>query len=209
MQQIQTYKPFFDNDELKKVNSTLRSGWIANGKITENFENKIKKKLKTNNAIAVNSCTSGINAVLNSLNLNKGDEVITTLLTFISTIHSLYSLGLKIRFVDIDRKNFSMNCELLKKKISKKTKLVLVNHYGGIPSNIKKIIGICKKNKISVLEDAATVFGAKIKKRYIGSYDYSTTVFSFQANKIMTTGEGGIITTKNNFLGKKIRKKNI
>lgn len=207
MQQIQTYKPFFDNDELKKVNSTLRSGWIANGKITENFENKIKKKLKTNNAIAVNSCTSGINAVLNSLNLNKGDEVITTLLTFISTIHSLYSLGLKIRFVDIDRKNFSMNCELLKKKISKKTKLVLVNHYGGIPSNIKKIIGICKKNKISVLEDAATVFGAKIKKRYIGSYDYSTTVFSFQANKIMTTGEGGIITTKNNFLGKKIRKK--
>ena len=125
---------------------------------------KLKKKLKTNNAIAVNSCTSGINAVLNSLNLNKGDEVITTLLTFISTIHSLYNLGLKIRFVDIDRKNFSMNCELLKKKISKKTKLVLVNHYGGIPSNIQKIIGICKKNKISVLEDAATVLVFKQTK---------------------------------------------
>ena len=102
-----------------------------------------------------------------------------------------------------------MNVNELKKNISKKTKLVLVNHYGGIPSDTKKIIQVCKKRKIFVLEDAATALGAKLGKNYIGSFNNVTTVFSLQANKIITTGEGGIISTSNKNLAKKLRERSL
>lgn len=207
MRNIELYKPDFDKKEIKSVSKILNSGWITNGLITKKFEKKIQIKLKVKNAIAVNSCTSGINVVLSCFNLKKGDEVITTLVTFISTIHTLFYLGLKIKFIDIDKKNLSMDLNQLKKNISKKTKLVLVNHYGGIPSNIEEIISICKKNNIYLLEDAATAFGAKFNNKFIGSFNYSTSIFSFQANKIITTGEGGVITTNNDTLAKEIRKK--
>jgi len=207
MKNIVIYKSKFDNEEFKLALKTLKSGWISRGKITEKFEKKLKSKIHSRNVITVNSCTSGINLVLESLNLKPGDEVITTLLTYISTIHSLYKLKLKIKFIDINKEDFSMNLEKLKKNISKKTKLVLVNHYGGIPSDTKKIFQICKKKKIFVLEDAATVFGARLGKNYIGSFDYPTAVFSLQANKIITTGEGGIISTQNKNFANKLRER--
>ena len=157
------------------------------------------------NAIAVNSCTNGIFASLHALNLKKNDEVITTPFTFVSTIHNLFNFGLKIKLIDINFNDFSMDPEKLKKSITSKTKCVVVTHYGGIPANIKKIIDICKSKKIKVIEDAATAFGAKVKNKYIGSYNDSIAVFSFYANKVITTGEGGMVTTNNNNLAMKVR----
>ena len=209
MKNIDIYKPNFDNKEYIETLKILKSGWISTGKVTEKFEKKLQAVINSKNILAVNSCTSGINLVLETLSLKPGDEVITTLLTFISTIHSLYRHKLKVKFIDINKTDFSMNLEELKKKISEKTKLVLVNHYGGIPSDTKKIIKICKRKKIFVLEDAATVLGAKIAKKYIGSFNYATTVFSLQANKIITIGEGGIISTNNNIFAKKLKEKSL
>lgn len=209
MKKIEIYRPSFNIEENKATLKILKSGWISRGKITEKFEKKLESKIKSKNILTVNSCTSGINLVLETLNLKPGDEVITTLLTFISTIHSLHKLKLKIKFIDINKEDFSMNVNELKKNISKKTKLVLVNHYGGIPSDTKKIIQVCKKRKIFVLEDAATALGAKLGKNYIGSFNNVTSVFSLQANKIITTGEGGIISTSNKNLAKKLMEKSL
>lgn len=207
MKNIDIYKPNFNNEEFKASLNTLKSGWISKGKITKKFENKLKSKIHSKNIIVVNSCTSGINLVLDTLDLKPGDEVITTLLTFISTIHSLYKLKLKVKFIDVNKDDFTMSLKELKKNITKKTKLVLINHYGGIPSDTKEIVKICKKKNIFILEDAATVLGSKLGKNYIGSFKHATTVFSLQANKIITTGEGGIISTNDNKLAKKLKER--
>lgn len=202
---IQVSSTFVNKAELKSLKNVIASGWLTSGRITHKFEEEVKKKLNVKNAIAVNSCTNGIYASLHALNLKKNDEVITTPFTFVSTIHNLFNFGLKIKLIDINFNDFSMDPEKLKKSITSKTKCVVVTHYGGIPANIKKIIDICKSKKIKVIEDAATAFGAKLKNKYIGAYNDSIAVFSFYANKVITTGEGGIVTTNNNNLAKKVR----
>lgn len=202
---LQVSSTCLNNLEIASLNKVMKSGWLTSGNVTLNFEEKIKKILDVKNAIAVNSCTNGIFAVLHALNLKKNDEVITTPLTFVSTIHNLYNYGLKIKLVDINLKDFSLDPKILEKNISSKTKCVVVTHYGGIPANIEQIIKICKRKKIKVIEDAATAFGAKIGKQRVGSFNNSIAVFSFYANKIITTGEGGVVTLNDNKIAKKIR----
>ena len=109
------------------------------------------------------------------------------------------------KIIDINRNNYSIDINLLKKAINKKTKCILVTHYGGVPCDIEKILKIIKKKKIFLIEDAATAFGSKIKEKYIGSFNNSCAVFSFYPNKIITTGEGGLICTNNTTLAKKLR----
>lgn len=205
LKKIRLSEPYLNSKEINSVKSVLKTGWITNGPKTIEFEQNVKKIIGCKNAIAVNSCTNGIFASLHALGLKRGDEVITTPLTFVSTIHNLFNFGLKIKLIDINLKDLSIDHKELQKKITKNTKCVLVTHYGGIPASINKIIQVCKRNKIKVIEDAATVFGASINKKMIGSYNYSLAVFSFYTNKIITTGEGGIITTNNNNIAKKLK----
>ncbi len=198
-------EPFLSNKEIKQVSKVLKSGWITSGPVTVKLENFIKNKIKTKNVIAVNSATSGIFISLIALGAKKGDEVITPSNTYISTINTLYNLGLKIILCDICLRTGNVSEEIFKKSITKKTKFFIPVHNGGNPLNLKKIIDIAKKNKIKVIDDAATAFGAKINKKFIGSYSFSTTVFSLHANKIITSGEGGFICTNDNNLAKRIR----
>tara|TARA_Y100000590_G_C15730205_1_gene1016670 strand:- start:1003 stop:2160 length:1158 start_codon:yes stop_codon:yes gene_type:complete len=202
---FQVFRPSINKIEINSLIKVMKSGWLTSGNVTLKFENEVRKTLKVKNAIAVNSCTNGIFAALHALGLKKNDEVITTPLTFVSTIHNLFNFGLKIKLVDINLDDFSLSAKILEKNISSKTKCVLITHYGGIPANIKEIIKICKRKNIKVIEDAATAFGAKLNNKNIGSFNNSIAVFSFYANKIITTGEGGVITLNNNRIAKKIR----
>jgi dTDP-4-amino-4,6-dideoxygalactose transaminase len=202
---VKFFQPIIDKREINSITSVLRSGWLTNGIKTIKFENQIKKFIGSKYAIAVNSCTNGLYAVLHAYNFKRGDEIITTPMTFISTIHNLYHYGLKIKLVDINLENLSFDNEILKKAISKKTKGILVNHYGGIPNNINEIIRVCKNKKLKIIEDAATVFGAKINNKMVGSNTKTVSVFSFYSNKIITTGEGGVITTSNKKIANKLR----
>ena len=202
---INLSKPFLNTRENTLVKSVLKSGWLTNGPLTKKFEKNINKLIGCKFSIAVNACTNGIISVIQALDLKEGDEVLTTPMTFVSVIHALELFKLKVKLVDIDTDNFSLNLEIVKKNISKKTKCVLVTHYGGIPVDTKSIINFCEQNGIFVIEDAATAFGASFNKKMVGSSNYSISVFSFYANKTITTGEGGVITLKNQLLASKIR----
>ena len=182
----------------------MRKGWLTNGPLTQKFE-KVCQLIGSKFSIAVNSCTNGIIAVIEALNLKKGEEVLTTPMTFVSVIHALELFELKIKLLDVNFDNFSISLKDIEKKVSKKTKCVLITHYGGIPVDTKNITNFCKRKKIHVIEDAATAFGSRINSKMVGSSDYSISVFSFYANKTITTGEGGVITLKNKKLASKIR----
>lgn len=206
MRQIKISQPFFSYKEINATRKVLRSGWITNGPKTLELETLIRNKINSKNVIAVNSCTSGIAASLIAHGAKKGDEIITPANTFISSINTFYNLGLKIKLCDININTFNIDEELLKNCITNKTKFFIPVHNGGSPEHFDKILEISLKKKIKVIDDAAAAFGAKIKNKYIGSYKNSTTVFSLQANKVISSGEGGLICTNDNFLATKIRK---
>lgn len=202
---IKLFEPFFDQEEKKNIAKVINSGWVTNGPITQKFEKEIEKFTKAKNAIAVNSCTNGIIATIKALDLNPGDEVLTSPMTFVSVIHALEIFKLKIKLIDINFDNYSLDYNSIKKNLSKKTKLVIITHYGGIPVEISKILKLCKKKGVYLLEDAATSFGSQINDKMTGSSDYAISVFSFYANKIITTGEGGVITCNNKKFANKVR----
>ena len=205
MKQIKLFEPLFDKNEISNLQKVISSGWVTNGPLTKKFENLINLKIGSKHAIAVNSCTNGIIATIKALDLKPGEEIITTPMTFVSVIHALELFKLKIKLVDINFDNFSLDIKLLKKMISKKTKCILVTHYGGVPFDLKPLERICRKKKIYIIEDAATAFGAKIGKRTIGDSKYSIAIFSFYANKVITTGEGGVVVLNNKMISRKIR----
>ena len=205
MKQIKLFEPLFDKNEISNLQKVISSGWVTNGPLTKKFENLINLKIGSKHAIAVNSCTNGIIATIKALDLKPGEEIITTPMTFVSVIHALELFKLKIKLVDINFDNFSLDIKLLEKIISKKTKCILVTHYGGVPFDLKPLERICRKKKIYIIEDAATAFGARIGKRTVGNSKYSIAIFSFYANKVITTGEGGVVVLNNKTISRKIR----
>ena len=198
-------KPFISKDDINDIKDILKTGWITYGPKSIELEEIVKKKIKSKNVIAVNSATSGIFISLIALGAKKGDEVLTPSNTYISTIHSIYNLGLKIKFCDVNIETGCVDKDIFKNNITKKTKFFIPVHYGGRPSNMNSMIKIAKKLGIKIIEDAATALGSKINGKFIGSYDSSVSVFSLHANKIITSGEGGLISTNNNNVAKKIR----
>ena len=197
---INIAKPFFDHKESNSILKVLKSGWITSGKITIKLEKLISKNFRTKYVVATNSCTSGILASLVALNAKKNDEVITPALTYVSTIQTLINLGLKVKFCDIDPYTLNIDCEKLKKLISKKTKFIIPVNNNGIPCDIENILKIIKKRKIKIILDAATSIGSKIHKKYIYNNKDLITIFSLHGNKIIASGEGGLICLINKSL---------
>lgn len=205
MKKINLSEPLVDNNELKSLQQVLKSGWLTSGKKTVELEETLRTFFKVKNIIAVNSCTSGLHASLVASDINSGDEVITSPMTFVSTINNLYHIKAKIILADISLEDFNIEVSDIKNKKTKKTKCILPVHYGGNPSDIEAIKKICKYEKIKIIEDAACAFGAKIKNKYVGGLNTDAAVFSLYGNKVITSGEGGIIAVNNDALARKIR----
>ena len=206
MKKIVFSRPFLNNKEILSVNKVLRSGWITSGKLTKKFEGLVQKKIQCKYALAVNSCTSGIFASIIACGIKSGDEVVTSAFTYVSTINTLHQLNLNIKLCDINLEDYSLDIKHLERIISKKTKLIIITHYGGVPTDTKKIRDLCYKYKIFLIQDAATTLGAKVYKKHVGSEKNIISVFSLYANKIITSGEGGIITTDKLDIYKKLKK---
>ena len=192
---IPVNKPLITKTDIDSVYKVLKSGWISSeGSNVKKFEKNFSNFIGHKYAIAVSSGTAALEIAVKSLGLNKNDEVIIPNFTIISNALAVIKLGLKIKFIDCDKKNWNFNLDKLEKSITSKTKAIIATHIYNYPIRMDKLKKICKQKKIFIIEDAAEVLGQKIFKKNCGSFgDIST--FSFYANKQITTGEGGMITT--------------
>lgn len=203
--QITIANPIIDVEEINEVVKVLKSGQLSQGKWVEEFENNFAKFCGTKHAVAVSNGTCALHLALLALGIKQGNEVITTPFTFIASSNSILYTGAKPVFVDIDPKTFNINSDLIEEKITSKTKAIMPVHLYGLPADMDKILKIAKKHKLYVVEDAAQAHGAMIGNQVVGSFG-DLAAFSFYPTKNMTTGEGGMITTNNDSLAKKIRK---
>ena len=197
--------PKLNNDEKKNIQTCLKTNWISSeGKFVKEFEQKFAKFNSRKYGIAVSSGTAALEVGLKSLNLKKNSEVIIPAFSIISTAICVLKCNLKPVLVDCDLQTWNVHPESVIKKISKKTSAIIITHIYGLPVDLSKIIKIAKKKKIKIIEDAAEVIGLKYKKKNCGSFgDLST--FSFYANKHITTGEGGMIVTNDNYIHAKCK----
>ncbi len=190
-------KPHIGKEEIDEVVKTLKSGWLGTGPKVELFEKKFTEYIGCKYSMAVNSATAGLHLALKTLGIGKGDEVITTPMTFCSTVNVIAHCQATPIFTDIDKDTWNIDTEEVEKKITKKTKAIIPVHLHGRPCEMDKIIQIAKKHKLYIIEDAAHALEAEYKKRKIGNIG-DITVFSFYVTKNLTTAEGGMVTTNNN-----------
>ncbi len=198
-------KPNILSNELNDVKKVIKSKWIGTGPLVQKFEKNFSKYKGTKNAISLNSCTAGLHLSLKILNLKKNSEIITTPLTFCSTINSIIMSGYKPVLADIRTDTFNIDEKKLEKKITSKTKALLLVHFNGIPCDMDYILKIAKKYNLKIIEDCAHAIETKYKDKHVGNFGI-TGNFSFYANKNITTGgEGGMLITKNKRIADKIR----
>ena len=200
---IPVNRPIITNKDAKSLHKVAKNGWISSsGPQIKIFENKFKKFIGKNYGSAVTSGTAALEIALKCINIKKNDEVIIPNFTIISNATAVIKQNAIPIPIDCDLKTWNMDINLLKKSITKKTKAIIATHIYGYPLEIDKIKKICKKNKIYLIEDAAEMIGNKYKEKYCGYYG-DISVFSFYANKHITTGEGGMLLTNNrNFYNK-------
>jgi len=198
--------PLITEEDAIAVYKTVKSGWISStGSQINKFEEKISKFVNRKYAAAVSNGTAALEIAVKSLNLKKGDEVLLPSFTIISCANAIIKNFLTPILVESDLNTWNVKIEDIEKKITKKTKAILLPHIYGFPNDMDKIIDICKKKNLYLIEDASEMLGQKYKNKPCGSFgDVST--FSFYANKHITTGEGGmILTNEKNFI-ERIRK---
>ena len=191
---INLFEPYIDEAEEKAVLETLRSKFWASGAGIGNvskFEKKFKQYTKADECLAVNSGTAALNIALSLLDI-KNHEVIIPSLSFVSTANCVLLNGGIPKFIDIDPKTLCMNPKLIEKLITKKTKAIIPVHFGGFPSDMKKIVSLSKKYDIKIVEDAAHAAGSSFCKKKIGSHGFAV-CFSFHPVKNLGMPTGGLI----------------
>lgn len=193
-------------EEEKQVLRVLRSKWLSTGPVTEKFEKAFSEYLGGGDAIAVSSGTSALHLALACLGLGEADEVILPSLTFIATANAVLYVGAKPIFADIGgEEDLNIASEEIEKRITKKTKAIMVMHYGGYPCEMKAILGIAKRHGLYVIEDAAHAPGAEYRGKKCGLVG-DMGCFSFFSNKNLVTGEGGMVVTRDKARAGKVRR---
>ena len=194
---IPVNQPLITSKDIIAVSNAMKSGWISSsGPVLNEFEKKFSKFIGMKYCIAVSSGSAALDVAVKSLNLKKKDEVIMCNFTIVSNVLSIIRQSAKPVLVDCNLDDWNINIEQLKSKITKKTKAIMISHIYGFPVDMLEIKKISKKFNIPVIEDAAEMIGNKIGKQYCGSFG-DISIFSFYANKHITTGEGGMICTNN------------
>lgn len=192
-------KPFFDFREEEAVINVLRSGWHSQGPQTEALENEFSNLVGSKYAVAVSSCTSALHISLILLDVGEGDEVLVPSFTYIASANVVRYVGATPVFCEVDEKTFNIDPKDMEKKITNKTKAIVAVDQVGMPCNYDQINKIAKKYHLKVLEDAACAIGSEYKGKKVGSLS-KITCFSFHPRKIISSGEGGIITTNDHKL---------
>ncbi len=192
-------------EEIKSVENVLKSKWLSMGPVTQKFEHKFANYLGIKHAFGVSNGTAALHLANKVIGVNKGDEVIVPSLTFVATANSVLYCGAKPVFADITSKeDFNISPDSILEKISKKTKAIIVVHYGGYSCNMDAITEIAEDNNLKIIEDVAHAPGAEFNGKKCGTIG-EIGCFSFFSNKNLATGEGGMIVTNDSDMAKKIR----
>ena len=205
MNLIPISRPSIGIKEIEYVTDAIKSGWVSSlGKYIDMFEKKFAKYCGVKYAVATSNGTTALHLTLVSLGITKDDEVIIPDFTFVATASAVKYIGAKVITVDIEKDTLCISPKAIEKAITSKTKAIIPVHLYGYPANMKEINKIAKKYNLYVVEDAAEAHGAEENGKKVGGLS-DAGVFSFYGNKIITSGEGGMITTNNEELCKKLR----
>ena len=196
-------KPDIKKEDIQTVANVLRSGWIGMGAKTEALERAFVKFTGARSAVAVSSGSGGLFLSMLASGIGKGDEVITTPMTFPATASEIIHTGARVRFVDVDSTG-NIDPGKIERALTRKTKAILPVHLYGRPCDMSAIVRLARKHGLLVIEDAAHAFGATYRGKNIGNIG-DATVFSLYATKNITAAEGGVVTTNDNKIAGRIR----
>jgi len=196
-------RPTISQAAIDDVVECLKSGWIATGPKVAQFTDALKEYFDAPHVLPLMSATAGLHFALLAMNLEPGDEVITTPLTFAATLNTIVLAGGKPVLVDIDPQTLNLDLNQLESAINERTRVILPVHFAGLPIDLDPLYEIAGRHGLRVLEDAAHAMGSEYKGKRIGSFG-DTQVFSFHPNKNMTTGEGGCVVTRDQQLADQV-----
>ena len=190
---------------MKYLQECIDSGWISSeGPFVKRFEEKFASRLGRKFGIAVTNGTAAIDAAVEALGIGSGDEVIVPTFTIISCLLQIKRCGAKPVLVDSDPKTWNMDVSKIEKKITPRTKAIMVVHIYGLPVDMNIVIDLCKKYNLKLIEDSAEMIGQTYNGRQCGSFGDVSTV-SFYSNKHITTGEGGMVLTNDENIAKRCK----
>jgi len=187
-------RQWVEEDDIAAVARVLRGDWLTTGPTVAEFERRFADRVGARYAVALSSGTAALHAACFAAGVGRGDEVITSPMTFVASANCALFLGAKPAFADIDPRTYNIDPAEIEKKITPHTKAIIPVHYTGQPCDLDAIHAIARRHNLTVIEDAAHALGAEYKGRPVGSIS-DMTVFSFHPVKHITTGEGGMVTT--------------
>lgn len=196
-------KQYIDDDDCAAVVKVLKSDFLTTGPVSKQFENEIAELVGAKYAVSFSSGTSALHGACFAADLKKGDEVITTPITFAASSNCALYMGATPVFADIDEHNFNISVDEIAKKITSKTKAIIPVDYTGQAVDIDSIRELAREKNIIIIEDAAHSLGTKYKNKHVGTLA-DMTEFSFHPVKTITTGEGGMVTTNSSDLFRKL-----
>ncbi len=199
--------PDIGDDEIAEVVDTLRSGWVTTGPKARRFEADFAAFLGEEglHCVAVNSATAGLHLALEAIGVEPGDDVVTTTHTFTATAEVARYLGADVKLVDVDPRTLNLDPAAVAAAIGPRTKAVLPVHYAGLAADVPALLDIAAARGVAVVEDAAHALPATCRGALVGTLGSSATVFSFYANKTITTGEGGMLVTRDGRIAQRAR----
>jgi perosamine synthetase len=200
---IPVTRPHFDQAEEEAVIEVLRSGWVSQGPKVARFEAALAEYHEAKYAVATTSCTTALHLVLAALEIGPGDEVVMPAFTFVATANAVEYLGATPVFADIDISTFNVSVESMKAKVTPRTRAMIPVHLFGLSADMDPIIALARERRLAVIEDAACAVGTRYRGRRVGALG-TAGAFSFHPRKVITTGEGGAVTTNDEALYRRL-----
>ncbi|MBK9355689.1 MAG: DegT/DnrJ/EryC1/StrS family aminotransferase [Bacteroidetes bacterium] len=189
-------KPYLDKEDAQNAYDTILTGWVTQGPRVQEFEEKFANYVGSKYAVALSNCTTALHLAMIVAGVTADDEVICPSMSYVATANSIRYVGAKVVFAEVNPITYNIDVDDVRKKITSKTKAILIVHQIGMPADIDAFKDLCNEKNLVLIEDAACAAGSSYKGNKIGSHS-DLVCFSFHPRKVITTGDGGMITTNN------------